>query len=545
MPFSKGNTNEVSPGESLRTSMRRLSSIASFQALNPFARRRSDNHTLDSTAASSSSNLSLSSTTLNAPQPPTPHATSQVLSTHDELGPVYTAIPPIPADMASKRSSYICLPDDPIGGMPRSRTFSNLPLPVRARRNTAMASSKSHARLPSSFLQSTRLPSPAVSNRKHSMSQLAANEYQPPIVRSRVARSDTEPLLPVTLDRLGRNGQTTAFKENISMSPVRALPPMASMDDRQSCDTQLPRRYGQSSDWDGFSGGSTPLLSSTPSNLFRSSSPMHPSSHSTKPSFSSPAYRPSRDGGAALGKPAPVQRWNSQPVLTNLTNRRTSRHGSIQERRLLSELRPEAPVPPPTTPLSAELLQPGRRRAMSNVSQLLHVSTRGSSVEKLASGQRTKSPARLGAQQIAKAEPTAYWCGRFSALNDRYRNEELSAHLHSPRTDSDKMHSPAASTKRMRRALEYLHAQCVTAEARESFVVFQLQYAALSGNSELGRPMQLKMPDRMRWGASTSKESSMVGREDGSEVSAGTSEVRKVTFMDKLFGKKRRSLLAV
>ncbi|KAK3679139.1 hypothetical protein LTR78_000700 [Recurvomyces mirabilis] len=558
-------SSENAPADSRRSSMRRLSSIASFQALNPFSRRRSNNKTDTSTAGSSTSNLSLSSTTVNPPQPTylPASSSSQHLSTHDELNESTLPIPPVPATLASKRSSYICLPDDPIGGMPRSRTFSNLPLPSKSRRNTTMAPSKSHTRLPSMFLPSTRLPSPAVSNRKHSMSKLAAAEAMQPTIRNRVKRSDTEPLLPVNLQPYSNYGRTTAFKENISSSPIKPLPYTATMDHRQMFRSGHPSRgHPARHGWSESSDNSTPLLSSSehsrnssiayladmiaPFDLSSSPPTLQQFSHAYKPSFSSPAYRRSRDRPATPGKPMAVQRWNSQPVLTNITNRRTSRHGEIQERRLLSELKPILPPVQTIPPLAGETLPRGRARTMSNASQLRQIAEAGVPTEHLENSPGATSPAHISLQQVTTAEPAAYWCGRFSALKDRYSNEEISAHAHlnSPRANSDKMHTPAATTKRMRRALEHLYAQCVTTEARESFGVFQLQYAALSGNAELGRPLQLKMPERMlRWPGSREADGDGKRDRESGEVAGGSSELRKAKFMDKLFGKRRRSLL--
>lgn len=137
MPSRKSDTTEASHTESHRSSLRRFSSIASFQALNPFNRRRSTNN--DNTIVSSSSTLSLSSST-NAASKPNQKLASSSSSGHFPSDDDLTALPlpPVPGLTTSRRSSYICLPDDPIGGMPRSRTFSNLPMPTRARRNPTM-----------------------------------------------------------------------------------------------------------------------------------------------------------------------------------------------------------------------------------------------------------------------------------------------------------------------------------------------------------------------------------------------------------------------
>ena len=222
MPLRKGESSEASH-ESRRTSLRRLSSIASIQALNPFTKRRSNNAT-DSTVGSSTSNLSLSST-INSPQQQQQglqHSSSRSFPSDEDIAA--RPIPPVSSQLQPRRSSYICLPDDPIGGMPRSRTFSNLPLPTRARRNPIMVSSKTHIRLPSTYLPSTRLPSPAMSNRKYSTSKLSsATKSKSPLIRNRMKRSDTEPLPPFNPDQTNI-GRTTAFKENITLRPIEPLP---------------------------------------------------------------------------------------------------------------------------------------------------------------------------------------------------------------------------------------------------------------------------------------------------------------------------------
>ena len=150
----------------------------------------------------------------------------------------------------------------------------------------------------------------------------------------------------------------------------------------------------------------------------------------------------------------------------------------------------------------------------------------------------------LPALQVATPEPSAYWAGRISSLLDRYRNEELQAQLADPfnmktKAETDKMHSLDASTKRMRRALEYLHGCCTTSEARESFVVFQLQFAALQNNAELSRPIQVTMPARK---SSRKDREQSVGSEVGSVGSMGA--VRKMSFMDRLLGRSKRSSIA-
>ncbi|KAK0944456.1 hypothetical protein LTR48_004202 [Friedmanniomyces endolithicus] len=548
MPFRKSESSDGG-SDSKRKSLQRLSSIASFHALNPFTRRRSNN-TTDTTTNSSTSNLSLSSTAANAPQPPPQclqSSSSQLFSIEDEV--TAPPIPPVLGNFPSRRNSYICLPDDPIGGMPRSRTFSNLPLPNRARRNTALphVPFHSHTRIPSAFLSSSRLPSPAASNRKHSVSKLPVSEPKAPLIRNRMKRSNTEPLLPVNVEHTSNMHRSTAFKENISPSPVKPLPETAMYEDRDYYGSAFQSRgYANRHGWMDTGKGSEPLLhfDACGENFSSSLHDPHHVPHASKASFSSPAYRRTRERPSIPAGPAPVQRWNSQPVLTNVTNRRNSRHGEILERRLLSAVQPDPPAPPPEATLSAEALVSGKVTALrKSTTQLPQLSERDPSLTKLSSKARLLSPSR-SAQQITTAESVPYWCGRFAALNDRYRNDELALHLGASKAQSDKMHSVEANTRRMRRALERLHGLCATPEARESLVVFQLQFAAMQGLPELGRPLQLNLPER-KIVLNAARGGSEEERGEGEGVGVGvgdTAEKRKGSFMDRLLGRSRRSL---
>ncbi|KAI7271243.1 hypothetical protein KC345_g7248 [Hortaea werneckii] len=552
------------PSEPRRTSLRRLSSLASLHALNPFARRRSNNsnpqhphhphhrqhntdHTDNSVATSSTSNLSASS-----------HVTRTGLSLQTEPFPpceedelTALPLPPAPASSSSRRSSYICLPDDPIGGMPRSRTLSHLPLPIRTRRQPAIVNSKSHSRLPStihpssllpgSTSTSTRIPTPPSSNRRYSNTRLTPSDPRPSYIRNRMRRSDTEPLLPVQLEQ-PTPGRHTAFKENITLSPVKPLP-LTMLNNKDLYGSALPSKtYASRHGWQGDTDGSQPLLQHQ---HFGSAIPSsHSRQHSTATvTQSSPAYRSSRHRLSTPRVPSaqPVQRWNSQPVLTNITNRGNSKHGEVTERRLMTEVQPAPPPLPPKTPLSAEALETGKVKIFSrSTTHLPRGSQQGPSLASLAAKSRPSS-LNQSAHEVYKPEPVAYWCGRFSAIADRYRNEELLAHLGSPRASSDQMHTPDANTRRMRRALEYLHSLCMTQEARESFVVFQLQFAALQGCPELGKPLALSVPERK---IVMSCRGDGAGGEGGLAGGSGLmSEKRERTFMDRLLGRARRSLV--
>lgn len=106
------------------------------------------------------------------------------------------------------------------------------------------------------------------------------------------------------------------------------------------------------------------------------------------------------------------------------------------------------------------------------------------------------------------------------------------------------MHTPEANMRRTRRALEHLYGLCATQAARESFVVFQLQFAATENVPELGRPMQVILPER-RFAFRCRQEEEAVGgsERDVGVVGGGVGENRKVTFMDRLLGRGKKGLV--
>lgn len=543
MPSRKSNSSETQP-ESRRSSLRRLSSIASFQTL--FARRKG-NTAADNTAASSSSNLSLSlSCATNDTSGQSTAATSH-LPREDSIAALPQ--PTAASRLSSKRNSYVCLPDDPIGGMPRSRTFSNLPVPVKTRKASNLSQSKSHARLPSGFSSSTRLPSPPTSTRRHSHSRLASLESKVPIMRTRAKRSDTEPLLPTPSEQGSGFGRSTAFKENISLSPVKPLPAMdVSYEGCLAGQTDIPQAaYGTLRPW----RASVEEHSIPSSSAFGYINPYasHPAVQIARENRSSPAYKsvPQRKQTEGAGMPQPVQRWNSQPVLTNVTNsHRGSLRGEIKQTRLMSAR--QAPTPPlPKTPVAWEASKVGRPKSSSfSLSNLLQPTEDAHTLSRTGTKSSNASP-KPSTLSISCAEPAAYWAGRVCALTDRFRNEELAVQLMSnssnsvsgltPKGQTDKMHTPEASTARIKRAMDHLADLCISPEARESLLQFQAMYARQSGLPELAPP---KPPTRTIVLGSVKDEDREVL--EGGDKSA--SESRKASFMDRLLGRqKRRSLV--
>ncbi|KAK3691319.1 hypothetical protein LTR37_018680 [Vermiconidia calcicola] len=537
MPSRKSGSSDA-PSESRRTSLRRLSSIASFQTL--FNRRRSNN-TEHAAAASSSSNLSLSSTIANAPEPAA--NTPQDEDSVPDLPP-----PPQPTHLPPRRGSYICLSDDPIGGMPRSRTFSNLPLPTRAKKTTnPIVPSKSHSRLPSALLPSTRLPSPPITTRKHSHSRLASAEnHKPPMIRNRMKRSDTEPLLGVNMhgeqQSHARHGshlpRSTAFKENISLSPIKPLPAL-------DISTYASSSYASSSSnlsqslhaWNEHSDGSEALLFSSPY-------AQHPGVQMAREHKSSPAYYHARNRQGTPGAATSFQRWNSQPMLTNHSNNtflRNSQHSEVKQTRLMSARQPPTPPAPKTPFSSSQNAKGGKTKNINNSASTTHIRETSAQTPLLSrSTGSSRLPFRLPSSppsqltpsplKILHSEPPAYWSGRLSALLDRYRNEDLhtsnllspsSSTHHTPKARTDALHAPEATTARLRRAFEYLHSQCGSQEAQESLGHFQVQYAAVVKLPELARCVP---PIRLGGGGTVSE-------------GMGVSEGRKASFMERLLGR--------
>ena len=594
---SDASSDAALSNPSRRTSLRRLSSIASLQNL--FTRRRSQ-HVADPAVASSSSDLSLASSTLaNASIPE-----HSACSTADRLQQVdsLTELPvaPPPSHLSTRRSSYICLPDDPIGGMPRSRTFSNLPVPARTKKTPAIVPpSRSHARLPSAYFPNTRLPSPPSSTRKHSRSRLMSAETrgQAP-VRTRMTRSDTEPLTGMApLHPANSVPRSTAFKENISLSPIKPLPAL----DMFHQDKHRSNHYHPPGAWMSSSSDMGDVLSSSVSSTASNSTPPpspiskyanHPAIQMVRGHRSSPArplYRSLRDrpptpGASSLNpvaQGAPFQRWNSQSILTtrqnnNENSKRTNskHHGEIKQTRLMSTRQAPTP-PPPKTPVIMQGIAAGSKmKGANNSASAGHVRQASEHTPSQPRSEQSSIPLPAGHLRVSGYEPPAYWAGRLSALADRYRNEELASlvqgaispptsttsgstasssnsrgaasHLSfsslgsgtaatlTPKAQTDKMHTPEASTARFKRALDHLNTLCATQEARDSLYAFQTQSSGMMHLPEL-RPPKLVL----HLGDSNNT------TQEGAGV-AMMSESRKASFMDRLLGRgqgKRRSLV--
>lgn len=543
MPSRKSDSSETGPlqvaqPDTRRTALRRLSSIASFQSL--FARRRSNNGT-DATTASSSSNISLTSSTIaNAPEPRPSFLTTSKSGLH-EKDDTLSVLPQLPeaSHAPARGGSYVCLPNDPVEGISRSRTTSNLPLPTRnAKKSIPLLSARSYHRLPSNFLPSSRLPSPITTTRKHSHTKLASIGYEPATVKTRMIRSDTEPLLNQSVLENTNRACSTAFKENVYISPVKTLP----------FSEMFSSRFDASSSHVAASirdNGSEALFEES-----RSPSPVdsgyadHPAIRMVREYKSSPAQQHTREKHATSRGPKSfeVPRWSSQPILTDATNGCLApQRPEIKELRLMSARQAPSPLPAKTAlPASGDRVKIAQK-VQCPIRQVLD-----STPSKI--GSATNTPTKTSSLlhvrclqimwrsyttdrpllKISLPGPAAYWSGRLCALTDHFRNEELAAHLAAsvPFTSS-LMHTPDANTARFQKAFDHLHNLCVTAEAELSLQAFRLQFAKLTGLQEELGGMVLRM------------------QSEEPRVEFGIGEARKASFIERLLGKRERRSLGV
>jgi hypothetical protein len=177
-------------------------------------------------------------------------------------------------------------------------------------------------------------------------------------------------------------------------------------------------------------------------------------------------------------------------------------------------------------------------------------------------------------RQISTAQPNAYWCGRFQALSDRFRNELLEASLKEPLKFKEFMTSSSSSSttpeitgmqinwnkiaisgkpiiyreeidsetafhdatekflkdeedRRSKRVFTHLEALCLTPEAKKSLWEWQLAYARKEKKEKL-LPLGAKMTDdRNGW---VSRVGRALIRTDTSMVSLMISGVYIILF---------------
>ncbi|KAI5199271.1 hypothetical protein E4T39_06327 [Aureobasidium subglaciale] len=159
----------LSPSPTLphhRSSLRRLSSLANLQQFNPFNsfnRRRSSHGTQNS----------------------------------DED----------PYLLKTYQQTYMSLSEDPLPVLPKSRTFSNLP----------MTRTRNHSKPPASMKPSSRIPTPSMGLNARARLASATKSILKVGNRRGLVRSDTEPLL-IPHRTPDASGSARVLKENVSLS---------------------------------------------------------------------------------------------------------------------------------------------------------------------------------------------------------------------------------------------------------------------------------------------------------------------------------------
>ncbi|KAF1348852.1 hypothetical protein BDV97DRAFT_193866 [Delphinella strobiligena] len=324
-----------------KSPLRRLSSLANLN-FNPWNRRRS--HLISDAVV-----LASSDTALTMPTLPSEVSDSYPSSTpFTPSGEVDGTMPTQPKPtFSNRRRSYITLSNESCHILPRSRTLSNLPVPVKAKGPTSAPKSRSTMMLPPSRIPTpkpdgrARLASATKSILKHSKGRV-------------LQRSDTEPLLSENTTPKSPSGtpRTTAFKENLSLSPIKHSPRIDVFDDGFA--SASPPLVPLPKTQDDCSHGHRPPQT-TPQTAFRTLRTDTVLNPQSSPIRETTLRRPST--------PAKVHRYDSQSVLASISHnacrKRVSYSAGIKQHQLLTPRHPPTP-PQPVAPLKT--LSPTKTR---------------------------------------------------------------------------------------------------------------------------------------------------------------------------------------
>lgn len=332
-----------------RTSLRRLSSLSSLATLNPFHRRRSNNVS-DAPPPSQDGNYAVTARYLGKGSHTHLVANSTSLPNSDEV----VVSQPKPT-LAHSRRSYIPLPDDSYAPLPHSRTVSNLPVPVKAikaRGSASFSTSKSTAMLPPAQGNPTP-PNQSAKGRLTSATKgiLKTNRS------TGLKRSDTMPLLNTNpeLPCVSSTPRRTAFKENLTLSPIKPLPKM--------------RMFSDEAGFHSPYQGDLPTIGRrfvSRDSILNSSA--DPTSRQAQHSASSPTKRNAARQHAVSRI---VTSSGTQPVLKRMshgakTSKRVSYGAEIKQHQLLT---PKAP-PTPVAPLMRPSAVHSQARSVNNSSSV-------------------------------------------------------------------------------------------------------------------------------------------------------------------------------
>jgi hypothetical protein len=380
-----------------RSSLRRLSSLANLHQLNPFNRRRSSHGA--------------------QPSDDDPYLinTYQQQSQHQQ-----------------RRQSYMSLSEEPMPSLPKSRTFSNLPLTKNRR------SSKT----PAPMKPPSRIPTPSMGVNAKSRLASATKSILKVGSRRALVRSDTEPLLASRY-----SGETAAstrmLKENnpASKSERPPLPDEASdlLDTASHPPRSALKTYNQPQAFNCHQPVRTPRRASlvppaprTPVTAIKLDQPVSPPSKVT----SRPRRRTMLDTVAV-----PLQSFHSEKP------QRPSFGPGIQSRKLLTSR--AAPTPPPRSCSRPSVTDPNSGDATSNIN--------------------------LASDYVTSTQSTAYWSGRLMAQFDRRRNDQLQACV--ARVESH----PSYLDNDLNVCLKELQKKCITDAAKFGFAMFKAKVHVRSG----------------------------------------------------------------
>lgn len=325
--------------------MRRLNS---FAALNPFHRRRSDSV---SEEQATSSPLSAFSTLDHLP------------SSDDETTPFTRRMAAF--DESSSHAKFTSLPptaehrDQDVRMTLRSETQLKLPK-TRQRESVVGREPLVSSSLPRSeslaSLPPSRLPTPGGSRREARFSFRSTSKVTAKPAERSLPRSGTEPLLrSLPNSNTAALPRTTAFKENLSLSPIKRLPMgMYGVDGGISKDwvPLSPRQRGHVEGLDGR------LLSSSPLRPL-ASNPRVPQTYSSPTRL----QRTPQSQPASKAEPGPAD--NTVPAFPDPNSKRISFGAGIKVYQLLAPCSPPV-VSLPQTPVAPTSLLHQRLKAANN-----------------------------------------------------------------------------------------------------------------------------------------------------------------------------------
>ncbi|KAF2725105.1 hypothetical protein K431DRAFT_331576 [Polychaeton citri CBS 116435] len=512
-----------------RSSLPRLSSLASLQVFNPFSSRHSNNNLpSDSTCKHS---MSASSPTRSTRY----RNNNEQLFIDEEIGLSSPTAPHFSRPTAQAPTSTIrgrWLPrqsnrqqlfNEPNREVSKSSAFSNIPLPIKSKAEAPRPREQSARQKSQHKSRSSRIPFPLTTNRTHSVRVSKILCADAPISK----RSGTEPFLERALGDVGKTEHkrpAKVFNENLRFSTIHALPSMSEeVGSPDLCASSPSLGAGVPTfvpiDRDRQAVGETAVGVDC----------VAITKHIDRPDAGAWSennhYRRRCDGSPTL-KASPyrqsVQRWNSQPVIGASMPSQLKVITGVQLGKVLSE----------TQPITL-------RNPSWSSPQQVETNYMSSHLPSLGSFESLPiPPSKKTLGEVNAREPLEFWTGRLVALCDRYRNEENkhvlsfsdSADKQPDSSDSEKMHSTEAAVGRQRRALEELCVACTTEEAVSSLIAFQYHLSTVNGDHDLAKPL---------------REVTSIATESGSvrvkaSVTAtmlGSGSARRKAFIDRLLGK--------